>query len=311
MKRKILACVLACATLFLGMGYAYWTDSLQIDTTATTGELNVKFCDMAVYGQYGDEDNTWAIFDGIGNTGSTPFSPQMFFDRGNETNANGLYNIIATQEDLTAYNHRIEGYTKTSFGGGLTAPTTVVPTGADGNVYGSNTNVSDGINVSLTNMYPGYAQMFRTDIVNIGTLAARLADLQLTMNSATGENLDDMIGVSLKVLAEDNRTIKVLDPTADQCFYVGGVQFVRLSALEDVAITAGAGDDLLYIYPGVNTMDAIFGVAMDPDYAGSYTTGHVGITTEKNDADTQLENANFTIKFLWDQFNTPETAPAV
>ena len=106
MKKKVLACVLACAMLILGMGYAYWTDSLQIDTSVTTGELEVKFVDLALYGQYAGTDNekTWAIIDGVGSPG---YVDNYFFDRGNENNANGLYNIIATPAKQT--NIKVEG----------------------------------------------------------------------------------------------------------------------------------------------------------------------------------------------------------
>jgi hypothetical protein len=44
---------------------------------------------------------------------------------------------------------------------------------------------------------------------------------------------------------------------------------------------------------------------MDPDYAGAYTTGHVGATPPVgNDANSTDRDANFSIQFLWDQFNT-------
>ena len=308
MKRKILACVVACATLFLGMGYAFWTSSLQIDTTASTGELNVKFCDMALYGQYADENDKWAIFTGIpGNE----FTEPMFFDRGNENTWNQLYNIIATDADLAAYQDEIEGYTSTAFDAELQNPTDIVPSGTD-DQYGPgwfgwvNTKASEAIDVSLTDLYPGYAQVFRTDIINIGTLAAKLTDIKATLNSDVEADVADMIGISLKVITENGTAIKVLDTDdASKYFTIDGVDFVRLSAINDLPINDGEGDDLLYIYPGENTMDAIFGVAMDPDYDGVYTTGHVGITPASinTDADTQNKNVDFTINFLWDQFN--------
>ncbi|MEL7656411.1 MAG: hypothetical protein AAGU75_10945 [Bacillota bacterium] len=320
MKRKILACVLACATLFLGMGYAFWTSSLQIDTTATTGELDVTFCDMALYGQYADENDGWAIFTGIpGNE----FTPDMFFDRGNENNSNQLYNIIATQADLNAYKASVEKYTKTWFSAGLSNPSDI-PAGADdqygpglrwegnwwwGHMVETDTNGADTINVNITDIYPGYAQMFRTDILNIGTIAAKLSDLKLTMKDTANDTaaVRDMIGISVKVLNESGKAVKVLDAATEDIFTIGDVDFVRLSALDKETTTVSyheeGSDDLLYIMPGVNTMDAIFGVAMDPDYNGAYTTGHTGLVTTNNDADSQLKDAGFTIQFLWDQFN--------
>lgn len=323
MKRKILACVVACATLFLGMGYAFWTSSLQIDTTATTGELNVTFCDLGVYGQYADEQTGWAIFTGIPDE---EFVPANFFDR-TDVDPDDIndqpYNIIATEEQLDAYAADVAKYTKTAFGAGLENPENI-PDDIDeaygpdrywdgwwffGNWVNTNTDGADKINVDITKIYPGYAQMFRTDILNTGTLAAKLSDIDVTLSDTANDNdtIKDMIGISVKVFNEDGKAVKVLNADAADTFTIEGVDFVRLSALEagDVTVNAGDGDDLLYIMPGVNTMDAIFGVAMDPDYDGAYTTGHVGLdpASTADDADSQLKDAGFTIDFLWDQFN--------
>ncbi len=303
MKRKVLACVLACATLFLGMGYAYWTNSLQIDTTATTGELNVKFVDFALYGQYDDEDNGWAIFDGIKNKATpTGAVPSDFFERG----AN--YNVFVDAGDLKAYQDRIKGYTTTSFSGVLAAPTTKVPAGTDDAYVGA--DASNGINVTLNKLYPGYAQLFRTDILNIGTLAAKLSGVSLNVTNVSNNDLKDMIGISLKVLKEEH-SFSVFDTanlTTQDYFTVNGLKFIRLSALTNVKVDK---ENLLYIFPDKNnTMDAVFGIAMDPDYAGTYTTGHIengAAVSSHSDANTQNGTAKFTIKFLWDQFNTTKT----
>ena len=114
MNRKVLVCVLACCLLFLGMGYAYWTDSLQIDTTATTGELDVRFVDVALFGQYADEDG-WAIFDGI-DDGKFKIDTDRWKNRPN------IYNRIAEEEDLEAYMDRLEGYATNAFDANLVNP---------------------------------------------------------------------------------------------------------------------------------------------------------------------------------------------
>lgn len=323
MKRKILACVVACATLFLGMGYAFWTSSLQIDTTATTGELNVTFCDLAVYGQYADEREGWAIFTGIpGNE----FEPANFFDRTGvdpDDINDQPYNIIATEQQLDAYAAQIAKYTKTWFDAGLENPENI-PDDIDeaygpnrywdgwlwfGHWVNTNTDGADTIKVDITKIYPGYAQMFRTDILNTGTLAAKLSDINVTMKDTQHDTdaVKNMIGISVKVLNENGKAVKVLNANDSDTFTIEGVDFVRLSALEAgrVTVSAGNGDDILYIMPGVNTMDAIFGVAMDPDYDGAYTTGHVGLNpaSTADDANSELKDAGFVINFLWDQFN--------
>lgn len=303
MKRKILACVVACATLFLGMGYAFWTDSLQIDTTADTGKLEVKFVDLDAYGTYGDETGKWAVYTGIPGNESVN-AEAVFHDHS--------YNKLDSQADINAFFNSIDEYTKTTFDAYQIAPVDIedledVILPVD-NAYGGDDHASDAIKVDISNMYPGYAQLFRTDILNTGTLAAKLTDIDLTLGEFE-ENVDDMIGVCLDVVYEDGTVVKAVDgAAAEDIFEIDGVEFIRLSALEDAVISGGPGadpDDILYIYPSNdNTMDAIFGVAMDPDYAGAYTTGHVGAANAVGvDADTQKKEANFVIDFLWDQFN--------
>ena len=310
MKRKVLACVLACAMLFLGMGYAYWTDSLQIDTAVTTGELEVKFVDLALYGQYAGQDNeaSWAIIDGVGSPG---YVDNYFFDRGDESNSNGLYNIIATPEDLDAYEARVLGYTKTDFTAAFADPQKLdVVVGP----YGFNTDSDNKINIAINKMYPGYAQVFQADIVNAGTIAAKLSDINVAVTDMPNNDIKSMIGVSLRVLREYAGTeghvdvFSTLDLSTSDYFLLGGVCFIRLSALEnlDLAGVIDRSHDLLYITPDDdNRMDVYLGIAMDPDKAGAYTSGISSALSGKSDANTEniINPAKFNLTFLWDQFN--------
>lgn len=301
MKRKILACVVACATLFLGMGYAFWTNSLQLDTTANTGKLEVKFVDLDAYGTFGDEQGKWAVFTGI--PGNNHVHAEDVFKEGS-------YNELATQGQMTAFFDSIDSFTKTTFaavqanGVALTEPPQL------DDVYRAGAIASDKISVNFTNMYPGYGQLFRTDILNTGTLAAKLAGMSIKADG-TNPIMKSMIGVSLSVAYETGPAIRVLETNAPGAtFTLGDQTFVRLSALTDTMIRDMTNKaDYLYIYPDANnTMDAIFGVAMDPDWGGAYTTGRVGLSpaSTKLDADSQGKNGSFTIKFNWDQFNTQQ-----
>lgn len=47
-KSKFLALVLAVAVMLMGAGYAYWTDSIKINNTVKTGNLEVKLQDGKV-----------------------------------------------------------------------------------------------------------------------------------------------------------------------------------------------------------------------------------------------------------------------
>ena len=68
-KTKIIALVLCASIMLMGAGYAYWSDTLTINNTVATGELNVRFTDATLttgetgtqYLQFGDGVNTNAI----------------------------------------------------------------------------------------------------------------------------------------------------------------------------------------------------------------------------------------------------------
>jgi hypothetical protein len=301
MKRKILACVVACATLFLGMGYAFWTNSLQINTTADTGELKVKFVDLDYFGAYGDE-NGWAVY--TGKPRNEELATSIFDD--------AAYNKLADNKAIQDYWKGLAKYTKSTFSAIQVSPSAIVEPPQVDSDYRTGTNMSDTIKINTTDMYPGYAQLFRTDILNAGTIAAKLADVKIDYTGNPDQVMKDMIGVSLKVVYEDGTNVDVLNPTGNNYFTIDNVKFVKLSALDNANWLKGA-DNLLYVFPGdndKNTMDAIFGVAMDPDYAGANTTGHIvaanhsAFASGKSDAASQNKAVDFTMKFLWDQFNT-------
>ncbi|HOA42420.1 MAG TPA: signal peptide protein, partial [Bacillota bacterium] len=212
-------------------------------------------------------------------------------------------NIIADPDAIEDYQDRIQGYTTTGFDAKLVGKKNL---GKDVGDYIRTTKSSDKIAISIKDIYPGYAQLFRTDIVNPGTLAAKLSKIKATIAGDTNA-VKNMIGISLKVLREDGDEVFNLLPN-ENVFYVGGETFVRLSALDEYTVD---GDTLLSIYP-VNEemdndqwrMDLILGVAMDPDAEGVYTTGSIANYNKYNDdAKTQIKNASFTLDFGWDQFN--------
>ncbi|HHU17984.1 MAG TPA: signal peptide protein [Clostridiales bacterium] len=314
MKRKILACVLACATLFLGMGYAYWTDSLQLETTATTGELEVKFVDLALYGQYAGADNEtgWAIVDGIAPNG---YTVDWFFQRGSDGTAN--YNIIADPEDLQAYQNRIWGYTHTTFGAMLVNPADIGVTIDD---YGPTTKGSNKISINMNKIYPGFAQVYQADIVNTGTIAAKLADIEFDVTEYANQATKDMIGVSMEILREyagnnpQEGHVPVFHTNnlaAADKFTLGGVEFIRLSALENLMSGPDAPslvNEEIYVLPDNCRMDLYIGIAMDPDKAGNYTSGWTGALSGKDDAVTENRAVKFDVEFLFDQFNLDKPA---
>lgn len=289
MKRKstkILALLLVCA-LLMGTGYAYWTDNLNITSTATTGELDVTFVDFGYLAQYHNEDDGWSIIDGIGEDGYVAAS--HFAENYN-------YNDPG---DTSFYATRQEGYNSIGFNGELVGATPIKVTIP--NAYNpGNANGSDEIAISITNIYPGYAQAFRTDILNNGNIAAKLSDITIESDYVSGdEDVLNRIGIAILLSAEcseiyeNNNLFGLADQIDNYIFTVGGIDFVRLSAFDDPAVSV-ALEDILLCLPSKNRMDLILGVAMDP---------LTGEAEGDNGDDAELSGVNFTIDLDWTQFN--------
>ncbi len=209
----------------------------------------------------------------------------------------------------------MEGYTQTTFGANLVDPVKLDVTVGP---YGNGTDSSSKINININKMYPGYAQVFQADIVNAGTIAAKLSDINVAVTDIPNNDIKSMIGVSLRVLREYAETagesghvdvFSTLDLPTSAYFTLGGVCFIRLSALEGLDLgnvigAEGVDRDLLYVTPDDNRMDIYLGIAMDPDEAGAYTSGISSDLSGKSDANTEnINSAKFNLTFLWDQFN--------
>lgn len=325
-KRKFLAGILVLSTVLMGTGYAYWTDALNITTKATTGELNVKFLDLALYGQYGGEDNEygWSIIDGIDTGWVGSEDGKFYFGRGED------HNKIGSDTSLETYADRTKGFNNVKFTADYNDRTNTLEnaTNAVNPAYDNTTIIDDQIKVTLDKIYPGYAQAFQADIANVGNIAAKLSKVEVkAIETGTKEasNEQKEIGVALYVQREYAGPNGAIDgkeghvnvlasdgaaTDSDDYFTVGGVKFIRLSALEElnkVEIT----EPLLYATPDDNRMDVYFAVAMDPDAEGKYTSGTATARTDVADELSENKSVEITMDFLWDQFNVnnPTDAP--
>ena len=133
-------------------------------------------------------------------------------------------------------------------------------------------------------------------------------------------NLQDMIGLALLVEGEQynpkvnpngwNIFKLAANVDSSKVFKVGGVEFVRLSALKDADFVKQLENSkaMLCAPATDNRMDLFLGVAMDPDAKGEYTTGTSAKMTDKDDAESQNKEINVAIKLLWDQFNVGKDA---
>lgn len=58
-KNKIISVILIMSILLMGVGYAAWTDTLTINGTVSTGNLEVEFQEECGYPRYFSWDNKW------------------------------------------------------------------------------------------------------------------------------------------------------------------------------------------------------------------------------------------------------------
>lgn len=316
-KNAMIGGLLAFSMMIAGTGYAYWTDTLNVNAKAQTGDLAVVFADLGLYAQYSDEGKKceWTIVDGVGKLG---YQTSDIFTRGSSD-----YNKIAKDGSIENYYKEAKKYNNIEFNAELENAKPIQR--KVGPYTTANTNGSDRINIKIDNIYPGYAQVFRSDILNVGTLAAKLSELKFTVTGAEKATVaEDMLGIALYVHQEQNKPEKVnnapvfklaksLNLPADAFFTVGKVDFVRLSALKNVKpeeFRKALQNNTIFASPGSdNRFDLFVGVAMDPDKDGKYTTGSTEKLNKAND-DTASQNKSVevSIDFLWDQFNVGKDA---
>lgn len=314
-KKSIIGGLLALSLVLAGTGYAYWTDTLNVTTRATTGDFSMMFADLGLYAQYGNETlpSGWSVVDGIGDSG---YVDDSFFMRGTSD-----YNKIAKDGSVDAYKERQKGYNNVDFNAEL-VNADWIPKNV-GVYTTANTKGSDQIVLEINEMYPGYAQAFRTDVLNVGSIAAKLSSIKFEMKGLECSGAaEDMLGIALYMDGEQyspkkiegTRVFKLVDSLASEgdYFTVGGVHFMRLSALKklsDREIRDVIENATILCSPATdNRMDLFLAVAMDPDAEGVYTTGSTEVMANNADADSQHKSVEVSISFLWDQFNVGKDA---
>lgn len=317
-KKLILCVVLALSLILVGTGYAYWTDTLNVTTKATTGDLDVTFVDLGAYAQYANETETngWSIIDGIVKGDYQGFIPSNFWG----LDAKDYNEVFNGNKD--AYYDHADGYNRVEMDAELLDPGEELENDIyPGFPYGKGDVHGDTISIELYNMYPGYAQAFRSDIINTGSIAARLSavNFKLSRLIVNEEEIDvnaktkAMIGVALLVQDEDYPTtnptygeiVKLASHFSgdDEVFELGGVKFVRLSALENLDEEILENFILIPEDNSQHRADLFIGIAVDPDADGVYTTGSVADMKKNDDSKTQNKGIKLDITFGWDQFN--------
>nr|WP_307990818.1 hypothetical protein [uncultured Niameybacter sp.] len=330
MKRtKFIAGLVALSMILMGTGYAYWTDTLTIQTTATTGNLEVKFVDIAPYEQYGFGENEYTIFDGVDGV-QLPITEDRDNDKtkGDDTGYNNLGNsILGDYADNTDSKGDQNRHAVTSEIGRVDTGNVKQGDKANEYVYDKNEVVTaDKMTMTINDIYPGYAQFYRADIINTGTVAAKLAGVKVKVTmpevNDTNDNakLKDILGINVKILADNGEGNVLISDLfdGDDVFTVGEQDFVRLSALDTKYIPISKTDSNQFTIfvedANESRLDAVCGIAMDPDEVGKYTSGKYEKQSDVLDALTQLSGAiTVDVELGWDQFNAPansaETKP--
>lgn len=318
MKRKSIICtILALALILMGTGYAFWTDTLNVTTKATTGDMDVTFVDLGLYAQYDNEyggnavaGDNWSIVDGVGDDG---YVAANYFMRSESD-----YNAIAKPGSIEDYLAGAKDYNNVSFGAVLVDAEAITAT--VGPYTPGNTNGSDNILLTVDNIYPGYAQAFRSDILNVGTLAAKLSNIKVEVSNLKGADASkvakDMLGIAVLVEyerynpapgEEGTNVFELCDVLAslgdDAFFTIGNVEFVRLSAIPANLMETIAAANTLLLPPNDNRMDIYVAVGMDPDGEGDFTTGSTAVLAKNDDTKSMNKGAKISIDLLWDQFN--------
>jgi len=249
MKKRFIACIIACALLLMGTGYAYWTDLFRITGSVNTGYFEVKLTEV--------NKGLLAITDG----------DEYPLD------------LTSSYSDASASATKIRD---------------------DGHA----------VTVSVSKMYPGYAQKFNFKAENYGTVAAKLTQIYLDKSNIP-EDLLDVIGISLKVTMKgalyflNPKSGEVVDiPVNNPDFRIRNESFVSLRNINNINIKSKT---LLLDVKNLPDpeMEIELVIGMNPDAIGNYTSGTWlnGSVNSDLDGKTQDSTGDFTLEFRWDQYN--------
>lgn len=286
MKKRIIACVIACATLLMGTGFAYWTDLITIKTTAETGYLDVNFSAAKYLGNNFVPTNN-------------KLEEECAYDTTARTATFDASNPDQVSFDITdLYPGHYEAFQATAVNAGTVAAKL-------GKV---NTSLS-GSN-SMTNDMIGIALDAVSDYETTRTCRVLIPD-RCNCTDATHEH--EYINVCGRqiVIGRWVTVTKVIGHKGDvdinlpegSTFKIGDVTFVRLSALSSVLVDEQISN-MLYL-TNSSSMDFFVLIGMDPDASGVYTSGsaELGNPNNKVDAYTQNTTASVNLGFVWDQYN--------
>lgn len=278
-KKSLIAGVLALGFLVAGGSYAASKNQLHIQGTASTADLDINFVNLGVE-SYFDHENNWT------NVESSSY-----------------------EEAKKNYDEAKKSYYEAGFTGELTD---------DKFMKYDNQKGSEKLKLDLNKLYPGFAMSYKAEILNNGSIPARLADIHMKMEGNELKNAEHMLGISL-VIGKPSETekslhsefgkfnlVEVEEFPSEATFRLGGETFIRFSAINDKKFHDYLRKHIILSMPDEDDKKPIsIRIAMDPDAKGVYTSGTVSNqNVSGNDKDSQKKAVSLTIDMLWAQDNS-------
>jgi len=187
-KVKILIAVLVCSVMMMGVGYAWWSDSIMVATTANTGNMNMEFADGSkIHDQSGYITSNFEF----GTTTVTETKTERGLTCGME---NGQWVSTGCYSGYHHYHHL------GCYGDVTTTETETI------------TNNKD-LRCTLNNLYPGAWVDLKVVVKNAGTIPVRFKDVKLTGIGGTD------IGY-LRCELVDGANAEAIAPNATKAFKV-------------------------------------------------------------------------------------------
>lgn len=285
MKKKLIACVLACATLLMGTGFAYWTDLININATAETGYLDVNFTD--------------AVYLGNNFVATNEKLDENSYDTTARTAKLDVANPDQVAFDISdLYPGHYEAFQATAENAGTVAAKLGKVTTS---ISGSNAMTKDMIGIALDAI---------SDFETTQTCRSLVPDYKFCNDASHEHEYVTLFGqkivtgrwVTVVNVIGHKKDVDINLP-AGSTFVIGDKTFVRLSALTNVAVVEQLSN-MLYLTNN-SSMDFFVIIGMDPDAVGTYTTGSTTLGNPKGnlDANTQNTSASVNLGLVWDQYN--------
>jgi len=297
MRKRIIACVLACAMLLMGAGYAYWTDVTTMTAVVDAGEFNVDFVAAEKLGNNFDATN----YQNTGWVTQGYDTEYGYYDKieSNLADPNVNDNLVNFSESQIIMDIK-ELYPGHAEYYGATVKNTGNVAAKIGKINSAITNCNDAEKIKIKDML-GIAIIAEQDGASTYHTGYWCGwnwvpvDVPVDFDMGTNKMPNEWVNLGIYKYGLDE----------DDYFFVDGIPYIRFSALQNINVDETSKN--LYNILFVNeACDIDFGisVAMDPDAEGDYTTGRAeALKTANKDEWSEDGKATLTLDFVWDQYN--------